>query len=140
MFKTKLITILTIISSFIVGNELTPAQQEALGQRALKEFAQAIWTQAMDAKMAYQSGVYREDIISNFSTTAPRNDFSIHADLSNELQNGTESATVFVSMDDQATWQSTPATLIGTPGFENTFGGTISTMVVLLHIHTYVVL
>ena len=127
MFKTKLIITLTIISSFIIADELNPAQQEALGQRALKEFAQAIWTQAMDAKLAYQSGVYREDIISNFSTTAPRNDFSIHADLSNELIIGTESATVFVSMDNQSTWQSTPATLIGTPGFENTFGGTIST-------------
>ena len=127
MFKRKLVIVLTIISSFIIGEELTPAQQEALGQRALKEFAQAIWTQAMDAKMAYQNGVYREDLISNFSTTAPRSEFSIHADLSNELQNGTESATVFVSMDNQSTWQSTPATLIGTPGFENTFGGTIST-------------
>jgi hypothetical protein len=86
MFKTKLIITLTIISSFIIADELNPAQQEALGQRALKEFAQAIWTQAMDAKMAYQSGIYREDIISNFSTTAPRSEFSIHADLSNELQ------------------------------------------------------
>ena len=127
MFKTKLIITLTIINSFIIADELNPAQQEALGQRALKEFAQAIWTQAMDAKMAYQSGIYREDIISNFSTTAPRSEFSIHADLSNELQNGTESATVFVSMDNQDTWQSSPATLIGTPGFENTFGGTINT-------------
>ena len=127
MFKNKLITILFLLNSFIIGNQLSVEEQQAIQQRALHEFAQAIWTQAMEAKSAYQAGVYREDLISNFATTAPRSDFHVNADLSAELQLGTESATVFVSTDNQATWQSAPATLIGTPGYESTYGGNIAT-------------
>lgn len=127
MFKNKLITVLFLLNSFIIGSQLSVEEQQAIQQRALHEFAQAIWTQAMEAKSAYQAGVYREDLISNFATTAPRSDFHVNADLSAELQLGTESATVFVSTDNQATWQSAPATLIGTPGYESTYGGNIAT-------------
>ena len=74
-----------------------------------------------------QSQNLREDPIDNFATTAPRAEFVVNADISAELQAGTQSAKVYVSTDGQATWQSTDATLIGTEGYETTWGGTINT-------------
>jgi len=127
MYKTKLIIILILISSFIIGNELTLEEQRIVRQRVLHEFAQAIWTQAMEAKKALNTTAVREEPIENFATTAPRSDFTVNADISSELQEGTESATVYVSTDGQATWQSAEANLIGTEGYETTWGGTIST-------------
>ena len=126
MFKTRLITILTIISSFMIANELTLEEQKIIRERVLHEFAQAIWTQAMEAKQAFNTTAVREDPIENFSTTAPRSDFYVNADISDELQAGTQSATVYVSTDGQATWQSSSAELLGTDGYENTWEGIIN--------------
>ena len=127
MFKTKLIIILILISSFIIGNELTLEEQRIIREKVLHEFAQAIWTQAMEAKQAFNTTAVREEPIENFATTAPRSEFIVNADISSDLQEGTESATVYVSTDGQATWQSAGASLIGTEGYETTWGGTIST-------------
>ena len=127
MLKTKLITILILISSFIIGNELTLEEQRIIRERTLHEFAQAIWTQAMEAKQAFNTTAVREEPIENFATTAPRSEFIVNADISSDLQEGTESATVHVSTDGQTTWQSAGASLIGTEGYETTWGGTIST-------------
>jgi len=127
MFKAKLITILIMISSFIIANELTVEEQRIVRDKALHEFAQAIWTQAMEAKKAFNTTSVREEPIENFSTTAPRSEFIVNADISSELQDGTESATVYVSTDGQTTWHSAGANLIGTEGYETTWGGTIET-------------
>ena len=128
MFKTKLMTILILLSSLILSNDLTLEEQRIVQQRALHEFAQAIWTQAMEAKEAFNNtAVVREDPIENFATTAPRSEFHVNADISSDLASGTESSMVYVSTDGQSTWQSAPANLIGTPGYETTWGGIINT-------------
>jgi len=129
MFKTRLITILTIISSFMIANELTPAQQEAIGQRALKEFAQAVWTQAMEAKQAYQQSEFRDShFLSNLASTAPRVDFQVHADLSDEMVAGNPTGTIYVSTDNQSNWYaSEDIAPLNTEGFESTWGTTIIT-------------
>jgi len=114
-------------SSIIIAEDYTPEQKQALGQKALHEMLQKIYSEAMAAKRAFLAGQLREDAISNFATTAPRSEFIVNADISAELQEGTSSATVFVSTDYQATWQSAAATLIGTEGYETTWGGTILT-------------
>ena len=49
------------------------------------------------------------------------------ADISDELAAGTQSSTVYVSTDGQLTWQSAPATPLGTAGYETTWGGIINT-------------
>ena len=81
----------------------------------------------MAVKRAFLEGQLREDVISNFATTAPRSEFVVNADISDELAAGVESSTVYVSTDGQSTWQSATATLLGTPGYENTWQGTITT-------------
>lgn len=113
--------------SLLISENYTPEQKQELGQKALHEMLQKIYSEAMAAKRAFLAGQLREDVISNFATTAPRSEFIVNADISAELQAGTESAIVFVSTDGQATWQSAAATLIGTEGYETTWGGTITT-------------
>ena len=116
-----------LCSSLIIAEEYTPEQKQALGQKALHEMLQKIYSETMAAKRAFLEGQFREDVISNFATTAPRTEFIVNADISGELQAGTESAIVYVSTDGQVTWQSAAATLLGTEGYETTWGGTITT-------------
>ena len=128
MKNTKIILVGMIFSfSAIFSEEYTDEQKYEIGQKALHEMLGKIYSEAMAAKRAYKAGQYREDILSNFATTAPRSEFIVNADISSELQSGTESAMVYVSTDNQATWQSTDANLIGTLGYETTWGGTIAT-------------
>ena len=124
---TKTILGLLLSSSLIFTDNYTPEQKTELGQKALREMLQKIYTEAMAAKKAFKENQLREEAISNFATTAPRSEFIIHADISSELQSGTESAIVYVSIDNQASWQSASANLIGSAGYETTWGGTIST-------------
>jgi len=116
-----------LCSSLLIAEEYTPQQKQELGQKALHEMLQIIYSEAMAAKRAFLEDQLREDPISNFATTAPQSGFIVNADIAGDLQAGTESAMVYVSTDDQSTWQSAPATLIGTEGYETTWGGTIAT-------------
>ena len=125
--KTIIVATILWCTSLIVAEEYTPEQKQELGNKAVHEMMQKIFSEAMAAKRAFLAGQLREDAISNFATTAPRSEFIVNADISAEMQGGTESATVFVSTDGQATWQSAAATLIGTEGYETTWGGAIST-------------
>ena len=125
--KIIVTTGILLYSSILMSEEYTPEQKQEIGQKALYEMLQKIYSEAMAAKRAYLQAQAREIGISNFSTTAPRSEFIVNADISAELEAGTESATVYVSTDGQETWQSAAATLLGTEGYENTWGGTIIT-------------
>ena len=125
--KVFITVAILLCTSILAAEEYTPEQKQELGQKALHEMLQKIYSEAMAAKRAFQKAQLREDKISNFATTAPRSEFIVNADISDELAAGVESSTVYVSTDGQSTWQSAPATLLGTPGYENTWQGTITT-------------
>lgn len=127
MKTVQMIMGMLIYFTLVTAEEFTPKQKELLGEEALRGMAQEIFSKAMEAKRAYLADQFREEAISNFATTAPRSEFIVNADISAELQEGTESATVYVSTDGQSTWQSAPAEFIGTEGYETTWGGTIAT-------------
>ena len=116
-----------LCSSFIIAEEYTPEQKQELGNKAVHAMMQKIFSESMKAKRAFIENQQREIPLSNFATTAPRSEFIVNADISAELEAGTQSATVYVSTDDQATWQSAEATLLGVEGYETTWSGTIST-------------
>tara|TARA_B100001029_G_C15059109_1_gene456862 strand:+ start:1553 stop:3145 length:1593 start_codon:yes stop_codon:yes gene_type:complete len=118
---------LLLSSSVIFSEQYTQEQKQELGQKAVHEMLQKIFSEAMSAKRAFQTNQLREEVISNFATTAPRSEFLVNADISSELESGTQSATVYVSTDNQASWQSASANLLGTEGYETTWGGTINT-------------
>ena len=119
--------IIMLCASLIVAEEYTPEQKQELGKKAVHEMMQKIFSESMKAKRAFIENQNREIPLSNFATTAPRSEFIVNADISEELAAGTESAIVYVSTDGQATWQSASATPIGTEGYETTWGGTINT-------------
>ena len=127
--KTSNIIISGIIlcTTIILSEEYTPEQEQELGQKALHKMLQKFYTEAMEAKRAYLELQSRDIGIEHFSTTAPRTEFIVNADISTELQAGIENATVYVSTDNQTTWQSATASLLGMTGYESTWGGTIST-------------
>ncbi len=128
MFKCKLLVVLTLFVTLGVANELTQEQQRIVQEKLLHEFAQSIWTRAMEAKQAVNNSsmITREDPLGNFATSAPRSEFFVNADISAALQSGAQSATVYVSTDNQSSWYSASASLLGTPGYESTWEGIIS--------------
>ena len=125
--KTLIFMVIGLCFSHLSAEDYTPQQKEELGQKALHEMLQKIFSESMKAKRAFLESQTREDPISNFATTAPRSEFIVNADISGDLQSGTESATVYVSTDGQSTWQSAEASLLGMEGYENTWSGTINT-------------
>tara|TARA_B100000902_G_scaffold395863_1_gene455391 strand:+ start:1 stop:1611 length:1611 start_codon:yes stop_codon:yes gene_type:complete len=128
MKNRKIIIMLgMVLSSFLIAEEYTELQKTQLGEEAMLKMLQKIYSESMAAKRAFLASKNREEAFSNFATTAPRSEFVVNADISSELQDGAESATVYVSTDNQATWQSAIANPIGTDGYENTWGGTINT-------------
>ena len=124
--KTTLFSLMLLIS-FVLAEDYNEIQLNELKQKAFYEMLQKIYSESMAAKRAFKATNLREDPISNFATTAPRSEFIVNADISSELQDGAESAMVYVSIDNQATWQSAIANPLGTDGYENTWGGTINT-------------
>ena len=127
MFKKLNLVVLILCGSFILAEELTQNEREIIKEKTLEEFAKIIFSNAMEAKRAFQASQVRELPIENFATTAPRADFVANADISEELAAGVESATMYVSTDGQNTWQSSDANLLGTDGYETTWESTIST-------------
>ena len=102
--KTILFIGIGLCFSLLFSEDYTPQQKEELGQKALHEMLQKIFSESMKAKRAFLENQTREDAISNFATTAPRSEFIVNADISSELQSGTQSAMVYVSTDNQASW------------------------------------
>ena len=97
--KTIIAAGILLCSSFIIAEEYTPQQKQELGQKALHEMMQKIFSESMKAKRAFIENQQREIPLSNFATTAPRSEFIVNADISEELSAGTESSTVYVSTD-----------------------------------------
>ena len=125
--RTVIAATILLCTSLIIAEEYTPEQKQELGNKTVHEMMQKIFSEAMAAKRAFLENQQREIPLSNFATTAPRSEFIVNADISEELSAGTESSTVYVSTDGQSSWQSAAANPLDTPGYETTWGGTINT-------------
>ena len=116
----------------LLSAEYTEAQKRELGLKVLEESLAKLFSEGMKIKRQYQamSPELREELLSNLVSTAPRSDFIINADISSDVSNSLSDGSVraFVSMDGQNTWTSTDeVTLLGSPGYENTWEASIST-------------
>ena len=69
MFKKIINTIVILSMSFAVSEELTLEQKEQIDNQMLEEFAQAIFSKAMETKRAFRNTQTRESVIDNFATT-----------------------------------------------------------------------
>ena len=61
-----------LCSSLLVAEEYTPEQKQELGNKAVHEMMQKIFSASMAAKRAYLELQSRDIGISDFATTAPR--------------------------------------------------------------------
>ena len=126
----KVLLYITILCSYGLSNtNLSEAEKRELGSQAMHKMMQHIWTEAMDAKAAYNQGVFneRQEYLENVCATSPEaSTFTVHADVSDTLLAGNPSASIFLSWDGQNSWTSIPAnpldpTVVG-PGYESTWG------------------
>tara|TARA_Y100001970_G_scaffold260935_1_gene343509 strand:+ start:1038 stop:2639 length:1602 start_codon:yes stop_codon:yes gene_type:complete len=130
----KYICVISLIVFPILGNEINNYNEETLlelKQRALHEaqlvMAQEILNLTKDIQINNQ---VREELIENLCSTAPMNNFTINADISDSLvQNaGDFSGSIFASRDGQNTWfSSSEVSLIGSEGYENTWETSVET-------------
>jgi len=97
--KVFITVAILLCASLIVAEEYTPEQKQELGQKALHEMMQKIFSASMAAKRAYLELQSRDIGISDFATTAPRSEFIVNADISSELAAGVASSIVYVSTD-----------------------------------------
>ena len=117
-----------VVAIFLVSISFSQNQNTELEQEALRQMMQKIWTRLMVAKQSYRSGAREDNVLSNLSSTAPREEFIIHTDVSDSLVGGIISAKSYVSTDEQSSWYSNEnMSLIGSLGYENTWGGSVNT-------------
>ena len=70
----------------------------------------------------------REELLSNLSSTAPRLEFIVNADIETSLAEGIISSNLFVSTNGQSSWESTNnLSFLGTYGYEDTWEGLVNT-------------
>ena len=130
----KYIYIISLLVFPILANQTNSYDEEtllALKERAFKEaqllMMQEIVKATKDIKINNQ---LREELIENLCSTAPMNNFTVNADISDSLAQNTEdfSGSIFVSRDGQASWfSSNDVALIGTEGYENTWETSVAT-------------
>jgi len=94
----------------------------------MRQVMQIIWEEAMEAKEASNNALplLREELLENLCSSAPRDYFITHADLSDSLtQAENTSASVFVSSDNQNSWiENSEVTPLDIEGYETTWGAT----------------
>ena len=126
----KVLLYLTILcSNLFSSTNLSDAEKRELGNQAVHQMMQKIWTEAMEVKAAYNEGAFntREEYLENVCATSPEaSTFTIHADVSDTLLSGNPSAQIYVSWDNQNSWTGITAnpldpTVVG-PGYTNTWG------------------
>ena len=128
MFKNLSLLCTMILCGVVLSRELSPQEQQNIQEKTVEEFAKIIFERAMEAKRAFHAAnQVRDAVIDNFATTAPMENFVAHADIDAILADGIISSSINVSMDNQNSWQSAPANLLGTPGYENTWESIVPT-------------
>ena len=124
----KKLTIIFTILSLSFSINLTDVEKQMLENEAMKKMMAEIFREAMKIKRDFQSNQLRNELIENLSSTAPREEFIINADLSTELSESNPSATIYVSTDNQQTWiNSENIGPLNETGFETTWGTTVNT-------------
>tara|TARA_B100000131_G_scaffold133144_2_gene129770 strand:+ start:2468 stop:4057 length:1590 start_codon:yes stop_codon:yes gene_type:complete len=129
----KIIMLLFIVPMLSSSQDFnyTDEQLESLKQQAFDRaqtlMLETIFNATKDVKLNQN---VREELIENLCSTAPMNNFSVNADISDSLaQNaGDFSGSIFVSRDGQSSWfSSSEVALIGTEGYENTWATSVET-------------
>ena len=115
-----------LITLLIMGLSLSNNMNYQNAPDITKEMMTVIWQKAMKAKNMYKESQTREDIIGNVASTAPREEFIVNVDLSSELLTANPEATLYLSTDNQNSWNSGTAYPLNSLGYENTWEAVIN--------------
>lgn len=128
----KILSNINIITVFLISILSAQIQDsEFSSEKRMKlqnELSSALFNVLMEAKSQVNELEIqtREELLSNLSSTAPRTEFIINADISSDLGSGVLSSSVNLSINGQQSWLSTnEVNLLGTNGFEETWQGSI---------------
>ena len=129
----KIICLLFILPIFASSQDYDYTEEQILQlkNRALTEAQSLLMKTILEtAQDITLNNDLREELIENLCSTAPMNNFTINADISDSIaQNaGDFSGSIFASRDGQNTWfSSSEVSLIGTEGYENTWATSVET-------------
>ena len=118
----KKLIIICCLGLVFANNMLPDINKEKVAQLD-KEVLTLIWKQAMEAKALYKemNTSSRNELLDNLSSTAPRENFIVNVDVSEELLAGDPSAKVYLSTSNQLYWDEAYAAPINMPGYESTW-------------------
>jgi hypothetical protein len=127
MKKWMFYGMITILSLSLITAE-TP-ENEAIGREAMHQMMQKIYDQAMKARSDFKAvqNQSREDFLENLSSSAPREEFVVQADVSEELLEANPTAVAHVSTNGQSSWVDATCFEMDDVGYENTWDCTAST-------------
>ena len=131
----KNLTLFILLIAFSIGiaaSKYTDQELAQLKAEAMEEAQLLMMTTILDIARDVQNSnpQSREELIDNLCSTAPMNNFTVNADVSDSLVQsaGDFSGSIFVSRDGQASWfSSSEVALIGTEGYENTWATSVET-------------
>ena len=89
---------LVLLGSFAFSAVYTEAQKVEIGNKALEAIAKEIFVEAMKAKKLYKEKA-REELLYNYATTAPMQNFQANMDVDPSLNESISGAFVFASSD-----------------------------------------
>ena len=119
-------------TSLIFSYEYSESEMKALGKEALEKSLAKLFSEGMKIKREFHAmdPQVREELLSNLTSTAPRSEFIVNADISSEVSASLTdgSVKIFASTDNQNSWISTDnVNLLGTEGYLNTWEANLST-------------
>ena len=109
LIKNLFLFILLITFSICANsNQYTEQELEQLKARAMEKARLLMMNTILDVARDVQNSNLRsrEELIENLCSTAPMNNFTVNADISDSLTQtaGDFSGSIFVSRDNQASW------------------------------------
>ena len=127
MKKIIIICFLGMLCAYrIIPNNIPKDKIQHLNKEVLTE----VWKEAMEAKHAYQQiHNTREELIENLASSAPREEFIVNVDISEDVEAGDPSAKVFLSTTNQLYWNeagANPITISGLSGLGDTLASSYS--------------
>ena len=128
----KIVILMVLFLNVFWSNNYNYTEQQLadLKARALEEAQALMMQEIFNLTKDVRLNNTREELIENLCSTAPMNNFTVNADISDSLsQNSSDFVgSIFVSRDGQNTWtSSSDVALIGTEGYENTWATSVET-------------
>ncbi|NOZ08948.1 MAG: hypothetical protein GXO91_08765, partial [FCB group bacterium] len=124
MKMNRIVLILALTATFLLGSgaesNLTP-EQEVQATEAIHQLTQQIVDNMLQYRESINLQNRSEEFITNLQSSAPGTQVTIQGDLSPTYASPTPQLNAFVSMDNQATWDTTACAPLGTPGYESTW-------------------